>query len=506
MGEVYVAEDTKLSRKVALKVLPPEMAENEERRARFEREAKTIAALNHPNIVTVYSVEESEGLHFITMELVRGKALSELLPKHGFSLNKFFEIAIPLADAMSVAHQEGITHRDLKPANVMVSDQGRVKVLDFGLAKPQPAPIPADSSRLPTEQMTQDGRILGTLSYMSPEQAEGKVVDTRSDLFSLGIIYYEMLTGCRPFQGDTPASVLSTILKDTPRSVTEVNPSVPRDLAKIVRRCLAKDAAKRFQSATDLQIELEELKQEAASGEILGTAGRRPTPSRERLGLKAAMVGLVLLAGILGYALRGGRDATREGANVRLTHAVQLTAAVGVEAYPSWSPDGRTLVYESNQSGNWDIWVSQLGGGPAVNRTVDHGGEDRFPSWSPDGSQIAFVSSREGGGYFVMSALGGPPRKVLSTRTLNQWGPPQWSKGGVELACLVREPPQHFAEILTLRTQESRRVSLPGRDPQRLDLAWSRDGRYFAYVDAFDTSAESTRLWVLRTRMARPFP
>ena len=210
MGEVYVAEDTELGRQVALKVLPPEMAESEERRARFKREARAIAALNHPNIVTVHSVEEADGVHFMTMELVRGKRLSELQPKHGFALSKFLDVAIPLADAVAAAHQEGITHRDLKPDNVMVGDDGRVKVLDFGLAKPKTGLLTeASDSDLPTEHKTEEGRILGTVSYMSPEQAEGKPIDERSDIFSLGILFYEMLTGKRPFDGDTPASTLS---------------------------------------------------------------------------------------------------------------------------------------------------------------------------------------------------------------------------------------------------------------------------------------------------------
>ena len=181
MGEVYVAEDTKLDRKIALKVLPPDLAESAERRARFEREAKTIAALNHPNIVTVHSVEESEGVHFITMELVRGKTLTELLPAKGLPLNKFFEIATPLADAVAAAHDKGITHRDIKPDNIMVSDEGRIKVLDFGLAKPGGgfAPEDANSDRA-TAAKTSTGSIVGMLHYMSPEQAQGESVDHRS--------------------------------------------------------------------------------------------------------------------------------------------------------------------------------------------------------------------------------------------------------------------------------------------------------------------------------------
>ena len=192
MGDVYLAQDTKLDRKVARKVLPPKMAESEERRARFKREAKAIAALDHPNIVQVFSVEEAEGIHFITMQLVHGKTLTELLSKNGFPLSKFFDIAIPLADAVAAAHQEGITHRDLKPDNMMVDEDGRIKVLDFGLAKPTSGFVGGDAdSALPTAAKTAEGMIVGTLSYMSPEQAEGRSVDARSDIFSLGIVFYE---------------------------------------------------------------------------------------------------------------------------------------------------------------------------------------------------------------------------------------------------------------------------------------------------------------------------
>ena len=191
-------------------VLPPELAESEERRARFQREAKAIAALDHPNIVTVHSVEEAEGIHFITMQLVHGKTLTELLPKNGFPLNKFFEIAIPLADAVAAAHQEGITHRDLKPDNMMVGEDGRIKVLDFGLAKPTSGFVGGDAdSALPTAAKTAEGVIVGTLNYMSPEQAQGKTVDARSDIFSLGIILFEMLTGRASVLGDTATSRFS---------------------------------------------------------------------------------------------------------------------------------------------------------------------------------------------------------------------------------------------------------------------------------------------------------
>ena len=261
MGDVYAAQDTKLGRKVALKILPSEMAADPERRARFEREAKAVAALNHPNIVTIHSVEEADGVHFITMELVEGKTLSELIPESGCPLSSLLDRAVAMTDAVSAAHGRGITHRDLKPDNVMVTDDGRVKVLDFGLAKLRgEGTDEAAATRLAADAQTAEGKILGTAAYMSPEQAEGKTVDSRSDIFSLGTILYEMATGARPFQGDTVISTMSAILRDHPPPPSDARPDLPPDLARIVRRCLEKDPERRFQTAKDVRNELEDIR------------------------------------------------------------------------------------------------------------------------------------------------------------------------------------------------------------------------------------------------------
>jgi eukaryotic-like serine/threonine-protein kinase len=266
MGEVFAAEDTKLHRKVALKTLPADLAHDPDRLHRFRREAQAVAALNHPNVVTIYSVEESNGVHFLTMELVEGKTLTDLIPSAGMARSEFLKAAVPLVDAISAAHQHGIVHRDLKPANVMVSADGRVKVLDFGLAKLKAdAPGVGASGTTTTEQMTQRHAVLGTAAYMSPEQAEGRTVDIRSDIFSLGVVLYEMLCGVRPFTGETPMSIISSILEDTPRPLTEILSGSPPELDRIVRRCLAKDPGRRYQHALDLRIDLEELAREDAS-------------------------------------------------------------------------------------------------------------------------------------------------------------------------------------------------------------------------------------------------
>ena len=281
MGEVYEAQDTKLGRKVALKVLPGETARDPQRRERFEREAKAVAALNHPNIVTIYSVEEADGVDFITMELVEGQTLRHMLLRGGLPLGRLLDLAIPLAEAIAAAHKQGITHRDLKPENILVNRDGKVKVLDFGLAKVEEMLGEANlASRLPTRALTQEGHIVGTVAYMSPEQAEGKPVDPHTDVFTLGIILYEMSTGEQPFRGDTTVSLLSSILRDHPPPVTQINATLPRDLARIVDRCLMKDPARRFQTAMGLATELGTLKKDSDSGELQSvTSDRRLSSS-----------------------------------------------------------------------------------------------------------------------------------------------------------------------------------------------------------------------------------
>ena len=317
MGEVYRARDPKLGREIAIKVLPEEMAGNAQRRERFEREAKAVAALTHPNIVTIHSIEESEGVHFITMELVRGKTLTDLIESKGLGLKRFFEIAVPVADAVSSAHGHGITHRDLKPDNIMVSDEGQLKILDFGLAKLRLEAGDASDSALHTAAMTEAGRIVGTAAYMSPEQAEGKKLDHRTDIFSLGIILYEMLAGERPFKGDGPGSFLSAILRDTSTSVRTLNPACPPELTRIVKRALVKDPDRRYQSAKDLRNELDELKQELDSGVLL-EAGQASAPSRKSWTVWAAVGAVAIAAALVGYFLRPGDPAStvREGQSI----------------------------------------------------------------------------------------------------------------------------------------------------------------------------------------------
>jgi eukaryotic-like serine/threonine-protein kinase len=281
MGEVYRASDTKLSRDVALKVLPAEMAHDPERLVRFRREAKALAQLDHPNIVTIHSVEESDGVHFLTMQLVEGQPLDRLIPAGGLPVEQIVEIASALADALAAAHEKGIVHRDLKPANVMVSSQGRVKVLDFGLAKDVRA-ADQGGATLTSVSQTEVGVVMRTPAYMSPEQASGRPLDPRTDIFSLGVLLHEMATGRRPFDGDSSAELISAILRDTAPLVTDPRPDLPTDLARIIRRCLEKDPRHRVQTARDVSNEFRDLSRQTHPKSALATPPvSRSTPAAD---------------------------------------------------------------------------------------------------------------------------------------------------------------------------------------------------------------------------------
>jgi eukaryotic-like serine/threonine-protein kinase len=425
MGEVYAAEDLTLHRQVALKVLSPQFSADAERRQRFAREAQAVAALNHPNIVTIHSVEQAGDVHFLTMERVAGKPLSELIPPGGLPLARLLKLAIPLTDAVSAAHQRGITHRDLKPANIMIGDDGRLKVLDFGLAKLKEDPVTGSAATiLPTQSVTGEGRILGTIAYMSPEQAEGRPVDHRSDIFSLGIVLYEMTTGERPFKGETSLSVLSSIIKDTPRPITDINRALPRDLARVIRRCLMKDPEDRYQSGRDIRNDLEELRQSIESGDIappVAVAG--PVAVRRGSPMAFIVVAIPAAAAVIAAALWIGREPRRTADAPTVGTFTQLTQQRGIEEFPSLSSDGRWMVYASNAAGNFDIYLQSVGGQTPINLTPDIKDDDTQPVFSPDGERIAFRSERDGGGIFVMARTGESVKRLTDAGYNPAWAP-----------------------------------------------------------------------------------
>ena len=415
MGEVYRAEDTKLGRDVALKVLPEEMAADPERLERFKREAQAIAALNHPNIVTIHSVEEADGVNLLTMELVEGKSLDQILPTGGFEVDQFFPLAIQIADALAAAHEKGIVHRDLKPANVMVTGDGRVKVLDFGLAKLAESEHEDDETQL----MTQAGMVLGTVPYMSPEGVQGQPVDHRSDIFSLGILLYEMATGSRPFQGDNPASVISAVLKEQPAPVTDVKANLPNHFGRIVRRCLEKLPQRRYQSAREIQLELEGLESEVklaasvpgspyGSVHVAEAASEAGASAPATTGGRSAgrWIGAIAVAAVAGalatvaiYSLFADRVSAPSPplhAEISLPDDASLgfgLAVLGVDSnLLALSPDGTLLVYVgSSPGGGSRLYRRDLTGfDPPVAIPGTEGAHHAF--FSPDGGSIGFVT------------------------------------------------------------------------------------------------------------------
>jgi eukaryotic-like serine/threonine-protein kinase len=338
MGEVYRARDPRLNREVAVKVLPADRMADEDRRRRFIQEARAASALNHPNIVTVHEVDSVEGVDFIVMEYVAGKTLSDAIPRQGMRLDQVLKVAIPVADALARAHSAGIVHRDLKPANVMVGAEGTVKVLDFGLAKL----LTSREASLKSETATDDGArgplsrpgtVAGTIGYMSPEQAAGGSVDTRSDVFSFGALLYEMATGRRAFAGGSTAEVLAALMKEQPKAASEMVPDLPKELDRLIQRCLRKEPERRFQHMLDAKLELEQIKEDSETGRT--TAVMQPR-SRRRLWLVASLVGLLGIAAAGWLLLRPPPPPMR---------VVQVTSLPGFEASPALSPDGEYVAF-----------------------------------------------------------------------------------------------------------------------------------------------------------------
>jgi serine/threonine protein kinase len=403
MGVVYRAEDLRLGRQVALKFLPlpareapPGLIE------RFQREARAASALNHPNICTIYGVEEFAGQPVIVMELLEGETLEARLVKGPLGLEKALPLALQLAEALDAAHRKGIVHRDLKPANIMLTRSG-VKVLDFGLAKVERA-IAGEQETL--TKVTQEGTILGTWQYMSPEQAQGKDTDARSDIFSFGLVFYEMITGKRAFEGSNPASIIAAILE------REAPPLEPEGLNRVVRACLAKDPAERFQSARDLQRAIEWSVSGHAATPLLESP---PEPGRSlRLvwGLAALMA--VSLATVAFLHFRERPPAPSAALRLQIVTPENSGA-------PILSPDGRKLAFIVGDR----LWVQFLGSGESRELTATDGGT---PFWSPDSRFIGYLSQRK---LKKIEATGGPPQTVTDLRSNSRWGGGAWNQNDV---------------------------------------------------------------------------
>lgn len=464
MGEVWLAQDTKLGRNVALKLLPANLTRDSERLRRFKQEARAASALNQPNIITIHEIGQADGRHFIVTEFIDGQTLRDKLKDGRLKLNGALDMTMQIAAALAAAHAKGIVHRDVKPENVMVRRDGLLKVLDFGLAKLTEAASPVVDSQasMPARNSTEAEMVMGTPRYMSPEQARGEKVDARTDIFTLGVMLYEMVAGHAPFAGPTTNDLIAAILKDEPSPLTSFVPHAPPELERIVGKALRKNREERYQNADDLLTDLKQLSRnlEFTSGEKRRhnqANAKGGTPDKRRLATIVTLAGLVLVATVVWsyflYLKRYSPESTLPPIKV-----VPLTSRPGIKMTPSFSPDGNQIAFSWNRNDpgvpGVEIYVKLVTEGEP--RQLTHSGGLNFsPVWSPDGQRIAFVRCSQGeAAIFTISAYGEGERKLLS-----------------------------FEDRTGIRGE--RRIS------------WSPDGKFLAFADSDKKQASHGRVIVL---------
>jgi Tol biopolymer transport system component len=480
MGIVLRAKDTKLDRDVAIKVLPRNFADDPEALARFEREAKAVAALSHPNILAIHDLGRHEGISYAAMELLEGENLRQRLQDGALPVRKAIEIALHVAHGLAAAHDKGIVHRDLKPENIFITRSGQVKVLDFGLARMDRAPSSGQSQ--PTVDLaTEPGRVMGTVGYMAPEQVRGLPADARADIFAFGAVLFEMLTGKRAFHAESPVETLNSILKDDPPGLIETTRNVSPALDRVVRRCLEKRPEERFRTAHDLTIALEAISTDSArafEAGALPAAGAATPGLRGRWTERVALVAVGAAIGVASFFIydRFAAPSTPEAPVFR------WMSFSGRDSSPAVSSDGRTIAFASDRDGLPRIWLKQVGGDGEAPLTS---GPDDMPRFSPDGSQVLFTRS-EGGvsSLYRAAVVGGEARRLLEDATEGDWSP-----DGTQAA------------FLRLRSENGQTVTAvglcgaDGSEPREMAKApgglraprWSPDGRTIAMTPAIGT-------------------
>jgi serine/threonine protein kinase/dipeptidyl aminopeptidase/acylaminoacyl peptidase len=523
MGKVYLAQDTRLGRKIAVKFLAEEFSQDNDRLRRFVLEAKSASALNHPNIITIYEIGESESANFIAMEYVEGDSLRHLVGKRKIKLNEAVEAAIQTASALAAAHAAGIIHRDIKPENIMRRPDGLVKILDFGLAKQ--TSFPHDTDETDTEALTRDkivtepGTVMGTPAYISPEQIRGKTADARTDIWSLGVVLYEMITGRVPFAGETNNDMLAAILKSEPEPLSLYVRDAPARLEDIVRKALGKERDERYQSVKDLFLDLKLLDRELdadaqkSGSDTASTAGkeaispaqeaRKPEnfPQKQRW-LWFVAPALVLLSVLaLWYFTRQNRPAeTNFSASLTSSQIAswksELSEADAIRARFS-PPDGKLIAYVASKNGGNAIWLKQIDGGEPFTRRPDDARETS-PLWSPDGSQIAYISERGGQrGIWIAPALGGAPVLIAPLESRSQVLL-HWSKDG---ATLYFEMRQNLYALDIASKQITRLTNFDESRPMEHGFSFSPDEKRIVYADRKDGQKD---LWIADRDGANP--
>src|SRR5882724_11442399 len=455
MGSVYEAEDLKLGRRVALKFLPPELARDSAALERFQREARSASALNHANICTIFEIDEADGQWFISMEKLDGSTLDRAIAGTPMMLDRLLDVGIQIADALDAAHQQGIIHRDIKPANIFVSPKGKVKVLDFGLAKLAGMRAAVAETVGAPEHLTSPGTAVGTVAYMSPEQARGEPLDVRTDLFSVGCVLYQMATGHLPFEGNTSAVIFDAILNRAPVSPVKLNPGLPPKFEDILNKLLEKDRELRFQTAAELRADLKRLKRDSSSGKVAtaasssGLSGAQPASSsrevifgevrRHKFGLVGTILLLVLLGAGVGYGIfralnAGGSDLSFQ--NVSISRITDNGRAL----YSAISPDGRYLAYATDEGEKQSLWLRQVSTSSDINLLPAEESDYIGITFTPDGNYLYFVRTDKlarGFSYvYRIPSLGGTPTKLITDVD----SAVSFSPDGKQLAVLRNQP------------------------------------------------------------------